>query len=318
MNEPDKVTNVYLRLLICFLLASAGNILSGQQSPAQEIDFTVPEPGPPACVYRIELLSDAGIPLAGKREKEALRMVAERCRLLSPHNTTPRLVRREKQVFLHLYGPLKPHPGENGTTLLQHFLNRRPQTFFLAVHPQQEELMRQAAVISLIARYELEITHWMESPRTTPPPPLPHLPDSGATTGYMLAEQPGTDEKGTIGYAHLIVQAPEAARCEGLLIDNEGIAEVKFTSTGGVGNREKGVRVRLLPEASARLHRLTLPLSHHKGRIALVSEGSVLAVIPVTEPLSRDFILTGGDTRDILLSLLPPLPCQVKVHPVRE
>lgn len=317
MNQKSAI-NVDVRLLICFLLCLAGAIVSGQPSAAQGIDFTVPEPGRPVCVFRLELLSDAGIPLVGKQEKEALRMVAERCRLLSPHSATPRLVRREQQVYLHLYCPLKHHPGENSNTLLQHLLNRRPQTFFLAVHPRQEELMRRAPIINLITRYELEITDWMESPRTTPPPPLPHLPDNGDTTGYMLAEQPGTDEKGIIGYAHHIVQAPEVARSEGLLVGNEGVAEVKITPTLGTGNRENGVQVRLRPEAAARLHRLTLPLSRHKGRIALVSDGSVLAVVSVTEPLSRDFILTGGDTRDILFSLLPPLPCRVNVHPVRE
>lgn len=307
-----------LRLLICFLLCCTGTVVSGQQSAAQGIDFTVPEPRQPDYVWRLELLPAEGGILTPKQEREALRLVAERCRLLAPNRVPPRLVRHEGQVFLHLYSPLKLRPGEDAAVLLQHFLNRRSQTCFLAVHPRQEELLEREDVINLISRYELEMTAWLESPRTTPPPRLPHLPDAGDTAGYMLAEQPGTDEQGNIGYAHLVVRAPAVARSEGLLVSNEAVAEVEIVPVSDVLSPEKGVRIRLLPEAAARLHRLTLPLAREKGQIALVSDGSVLAVAAVTEPLSREFILTGADTQDMLYSLLPPLPCEVRLHPVRE
>lgn len=307
-----------LRLLICLLLCCAGNLVSGQPSAAQGIDFTVPEPRQPNYVWRVELLPAGDGTLTLKQEREALRSVAERCRLLAPNSVVPRLVRHEGQVFLHLYCPLKLRPGEDAAVLLQHFLNRRPQTCFLAVHPRQEELLGSAAVINIISRYELEMTAWMESPRTTPPPRLPHLPDVGDTAGYILAEQPGIDEQGNIGYAYLIVRAPEVARSEGLLVSNEGVAEVEIVPVSEALSPEKGVRIRLQPGATARLHRLTLPLSREAGKIALVSDGSVLAVAAVTEPLSREFILTGADAGDMLFSLLPPLPCEVKLHPVRE
>lgn len=307
-----------LRLLICFLLCCTGTVVSGQQSAAQGIDFTVPEPRRPDYVWRLELLSAEGGSLPPKQEREALRMVAERCRLLARNRVAPRLVRHEGQVFLHLYCPLQLRPGEDAAVLLQHFLNRRPQTCFLAVHPRQEELLEREDVINLISRYELEMTAWMESPRTTPPPRLPHLPDAGDTAGYMLAEQPGTDEQGNIGYAHLIVRAPEVARSEGLLVSNEAVEEVEIVPVSEVLSPEKGVRIRLQPGATARLHRLTLPLAREKGHLALVSDGSVLAVAAVTEPLSREFILTGVDARDMLYSLLPPLPCEVRLHSVRE
>ncbi len=305
-------------MLIFFLLCCTGTVVSGQQSAAQGIDFTVPEPRQPDYVWRLELLPTEGGFLTPKQEREALRLVAERCRLLAPNRVAPRLVRHEGQVFLHLYSPLKLRPGEDAAVLLQHFLNRRPQTCFLAVHPRQEELLEREDVINLISRYELEMTAWMESPRTTPPPRLPHLPDAGDTAGYMLAEQPGTDEQGNIGYAHLIVRAPAVARSEGLLVSNEAVAEVEIVPISDVLSSEKGVRIRLLPEAAARLHRLTLPLAREKGHLALVSDGSVLAVAAVTEPLSREFILTGVDARDMLYSLLPPLPCEVRLHSVRE
>ncbi len=307
-----------LRLLICFLPCCAGTVVSGQQSAAQGIDFTVPEPRQPDYVWRLELLPAEGVFLTPKQEREALRLVAERCRLLAPNRVAPRLVRHEGQVFLHLYCPLKLRPGEDAAVLLQHFLNRRPQTCFLPVHPLQEELLERDDIINLISRYELETTAWMESPRTGPPPRLPHLPDTGDTAGYMLVEQPGADEQGNIDYAYIIVRAPEVARSEGLLVSNEGVAEAEIVPLSNVLSPEKGVRIRLLPEVAARLHRLTLPLAREKGQIALVSDGCVLAVAAVTEPLSREFILTGADTRDMLFSLLPPLPCEVRLHPVRE
>lgn len=307
-----------LRALICFLLCCSGNVVSGQQPVAQGIDFTVPEPRQPNDVWRVELLPAGGSHLTPKQEQDALRLVAERCRLLAPNSAAPRLVRHEGQVFLHLYCPLKLRPEENAAVILQHFLNRRSQTCFLAVHPRQEKLLESAAVIKLISRYELEMTAWMESPRTTPPPRLPYLPDTGDTAGYMLAEYPGVDEQGNICYAYLIVRAPEVARNEGLLVGNEGVDEVEIVSAGEVRGMGEGVRIRLLPEDTARMHRLTLPLDRAQGQIALVSDGSVLAVAAVTEPLSREFILTGADTQDMLFSLLPPLPCEVRLHPVRE
>lgn len=307
-----------LRLLICFLLCCTGTVVSGQQSAAQGIDFTVPEPRQPDYVWRLELLPTEGGFLTPKQEREALRLVAERCCLLAPNRVAPRLVRNEGQVFLHLYSPLKLRPGEDAAVLLQHFLNRRSQTCFLAVHPRQEELLEREDVINLISRYELEMTAWMESPRTTPPPRLPHLPDTGDTAGYMLAEYPGMDEQGNICYAYLIVRAPEVARNEGLLVGNGGVDEVEIVPVGEVRGMGEGVRIRLLPEDTARLHRLTLPLARAQGQIALVSDGSVLAVAAVTEPLSREFILTGADTQDMLFSLLPPLPCEVRLHSVRE
>ena len=307
-----------LRAFICFLLCCAGNVVAGQQPVARGIDFTVPEPRKPDYVWKVELLPAAGTALTPKQEREALRSLADRCRLLAPNCAAPRLVRQEGQVFLHLYCPLKLRPGEDAAVLLQHFLNRRSQTCFLAVHPRQDELLESAAVINLISRYELEMTAWMESPRTTPPPRLPHLPDTGDAAGYMLAEQPGADEQGNIGYAYLIVRAPEVARNEGLLVGNEGVDEVEIVSAGEVRGMGEGVRIRLLPEATARLHRLTLPLAREKGQIALVADGCVLAVAAVAEPLSREFILTGVDARDMLFSLLPPLPCEVRLHPVRE
>lgn len=301
------------RLLIFFFLPVFIGVVTGQ-----DIDFTVPEPRLPEHVMRVELLPSEGLTLNPKKEKEVFRMVAERCRRLALHDMPPRLVRREGQVFLHLYGSQKLRSGEDMATRLQHFLNRRPRTCFLAVHPRQQELLESAAVINIISRYELEMTAWMESPRTTPPPRLPHLPDAGDTAGYMLAEQPGTDEQGNIGYAYLIVRAPEVARSEGLLVDNEGVAEVEIVPARAGRSPEKGVRICLQAGATARLHKLTLPLAREKGQIALVSDGTVLAVATVTEPLSREFILSAADAPDMLYSLLPPLPCEVKLHPVRE
>lgn len=302
-----------VRLLIFFFLPVFIGVVTGQN-----IDFTVPEPRQPEHVMRVELLPSEGLILTPKQEQDVFRMVAERCRLLAPHDMPPRLVRREGQVFLQLYGPQKLRAGKDMATRLQHFLNRRPRTCFLAVHPRQQDLLAQSAVINTISRYELEMTAWMESPRTSPPPRLPHLPDSGETAGYMLAEQPGTDEQGNIGYAYLIVRAPEVARSEGLLVDNEGVAEVEIVPAGAGRSPEKGVRIRLQAGATARLHKLTLPLAREKGQIALVSDGTVLAVATVTEPLSREFILSAADAPDMLYSLLPPLPCEVKLHPVRE
>ncbi len=282
---------------------------------AEQIDFTVPEPQAAGCVLGVELVPSAGEQFTAEQEQEMLRGVAERVRLLLPGDAEPRLVRKGEQVFLHLYGEFAPESAAKTAARLQHSLNRRVQTCLLAVHPQQEKLFQRAEIVSLIARYELDINVWLESARHTPPPRLPHLPDTGDTAGYMLAEQAGVDDRGIIGYNYYIVRAPETARSEGLLLTNEDVETVSI-SAPHLTQKQDSVRIRLNAEAAPRLHRLTLTPARNKGKIALVSDGSVLAAPTIPTPLSREFILTASDGRDMVYALLPPLPGEVRLRAI--
>lgn len=293
--------------------------------PPAAVNFTVPEPLSPTCIMRVELVGRDGAALSPEQEKNALRTLAERCRLIAPYSAAPRLVRREDGVYLHLYCPLQLRPGEKASTLLQFRLNRSPRTFFLPVHPRNEQLLQRADVISIVSRYELEITTWMESNRSTPPPLLPHLPDSGDTKGYKLVEQAATDDRGTPFYNYLIVRAPEVLRAENLLISNEDVAHaeicIKSISVNDEATERETVSVRLQDAAAARLHKLTLPLAAESGRIAVVSDDSALAAPRILAPLSGELILAEVDSVDLIFSLLPPMPCEVRleeVQPLRE
>ncbi|MBQ3240896.1 MAG: hypothetical protein IJB00_06910 [Akkermansia sp.] len=299
-------------LLLCFSAAAVtypGSVASGA-----EIDFMVPEPQPPVHVLQLRSEPPAGKQWTELQQREFLRCVAERVRLLLPGEPAPRLVRKEHEVFLHLYGKSRPRQADAVATLLQHSLNRRVQTYFLPVHPHQQELLQRPVIRTLIARYESDITAWMEGDRSSPPPRLPQLPDSGDTAGYMLAEQPGVMEGGIIAYGYLIVRAPEIIRSEGLLVSNEDVEEAEIAA-GSVMQQQQGVRICLNPTAAPRLHKLTLPLARRGGQIALVSDGAVLAVATVPAPLSREFILTAVDAHDMVFALLPPLPANVKLAP---
>lgn len=282
---------------------------------AEQIDFTVPEPQAAGCVLGVELVPPAGEQFTPEQEQEMLRGVAERVRLLLPGDAEPRLVRKGEQVFLHLYGELAPESAEKTAARLQHSLNRRVQTCLLAVHPQQEKLFQRAEIVSLITGYELDINVWLESTRHTPPPRLPHLPDTGDTAGYMLAEQAGVDDRGIIGYIYYIVRAPETARSEGLLLTNEDVEAVSI-SAPNLTQKQDSVRIRFKPEAAPRLHRLTLSAARCKGKMALVSDGSVLAAPSIPAPLSREFILTAANGRDMAYALLPPLLGEVRLRAI--
>ena len=310
-----------MRMLQVLMFCAAVTCCSERLFAAPGIDFTVPEPQQPACVLRVTLQPEPGAGLNPQQERQVLRSVAERVRLLVPGVVKPRLVRREGEVLLHLYGDVAAEQSQAVAERLQHALNRRAQTSFLAVHPRREELLQQAEVISLVNRYEMEMMLWQEGDRRQPPPRLPHLPDSGDSAGYMLAEQVGKDDRGAVGYSYVVVRAPEVARSEGLLVTNEDVedaelllapAEVKAEITP-----QDSVSIRLRPEASARLHRLTLPLARSGGQIALVSDGAVLAIATVPAPLSREFILTSANGQDMVFALLPPLPCRVKTEPIQ-
>lgn len=307
-----------LKGLICGAVAACS---IGAVTAAPGIDFTVPEPQQPACVLRVTLQPEPGAALSPQREQAVLRSVAERVRLLVPGAAVPRLVRRNGEVLLHLFGDIPNELLPEVAKRLQCALNRRVQTYFAAVHPRQEALMQRAEVVSLINRYELDVMVWPESDRRQPPPRLPYLPDEGDTAGYILAEQVGMDDRGMPAYGYLIVRAPEVARSEGLLVSNEDVEKVAQEPRGTAVNPEiapqDSVSIRLSPEASARLHRLTLPLARSGGQIALVSDGTVLAVATVPAPLSREFILTSTNGRDMVFALLPPLPCKVKTELVQ-
>lgn len=282
---------------------------------AEQIDFTVPEPESPACVLGVELVPPEGEQFTPEQERNLLRGLAERVRLLRPGSAEPRFVRKGEQVFLHLYGELAPESAEKTAARLQHSLNRRVQTCLLAVHPQQEKLFQRVEMVSLITRYELDINVWLESARHTAPPRLPHLPDTGDTAGYMLAEQAGVDERGIIGYNYFIVRAPEAARCEGVLLTNEDVESVSIPAAD-ITQKQDCVRICLKPEAAPRLHRLTLSAARSGGKIALVSDGSVLAAPTIPAPLSREFILTAANGRDMAYALLPPLHGEVRLRAI--
>lgn len=302
-----------LRAFLSFTCAAAV-LISAPAAGGAGIDFTVPEPQQPVCVLRVRPEPPAGVRWTEPQQREFLRRVAERVRLLLPGEPAPRLVRNAGAVYLHLYGKKLPQRADAAAALLQHSLNRRVQTFFLPVHPRQQELMQRPEIRALTARYESDITAWLESDRRTAPPRLPQLPDSGDTAGYMLAEQPGEIERGVIGYSYLIVRAPEIVRSEGLLVTNEDVETAAVTG-GGVGQLQESVRICLLPETAPRLHKLTLPLARRGGELALVSDGAVLAVAAVPAPLSREFILTAVDGQDMVYALLPPLPGKVKLEP---
>lgn len=299
--------------LICISAVSVFS--SGLLTAAQRIDFTVPEPEAPGCVLRVQVMPPVNRQWVPEQEREFLRCVAHRLRLLLRGESEPRLVRQDEQVFLHLYGKYLPQQAQSMAQRLNLSLNRRAQTYFLAVHPNQQELLQRPDILSLISRYELDMSVWLEGDRNSPPPRLPHLPDMSDTAGYMLAEQAGFDASGAIGYTYFIVQSPELARHEGILLTNEDVEQVEINGTEITQSRGS-ISIRLKPEAAPRMHRLTLPLARGGRQLALVSDGSVLAAAAITEPLTRQFILTASHERDMAYALLPPLPGEVRLTPV--
>lgn len=287
----------------------------GAMAAPGTIDFTVPEPAAAAHIMRVELQPPHGSRLSPDIEQAAHRGILERCRLLRPEqDVLPRLTRRAGAVYLQLYTPLSAPAGSRIDDHLQLCLNYTPRTAFLRVHPQSEQLLRRGDIHDIIARYEQEMTTWMESPRTTPPPAPAPLPHSGETAGYMLVEYPRLTEDGTHCYDYLIVRQPEAARAEGQLVTNHDISECRTVAPPASGTpRHPGLEIRLHRQAAERFTALTRSIAADKGHLVVVADGSVLCYLAIPVELGSRFRLYDSSLPTLHAALLPPLPCRVRL-----
>lgn len=295
-----------LRLRTIACLATAAVSLSS--APAGSIDFTVPEPQPAVHIMRVELLPGG----APAEPEQVHRRLLERCRLLLPESDIPpRLRRRGGKIFLHIYTPLSAPSPHRVDQRLQTCLNHSPSTAFLRIHPDSARLLKRRDIRAAIARYEQSMTTWLESPRTTPPPPLPLLPHTGPTAGYMLAEHPTPSAAGNTDYEYLIVCRPEVARADGLLVTNHDILSCRRVAADTTA--PPALELQLNKEAAARFASLTRSIAADKGKLAIVSGATVLCQLNIPLPLGDRFRLYDSHPRALQLALLPPLPCRVQL-----
>lgn len=290
--------------------------LSGDVSAAPgTIDFTVPEPARASHTMQVELQPPHGTRLSPDMEQTAHRGILERCRLLlPPQEVLPRLTRRDGTVYLQLYTPLSVPPGSRADNRLQLCLNYVPRTAFLRVHPQSDRILKRRDIRDIIARYEQEMTTWMESSRTAPPPTPAPLPHTGETAGYMLAEQPLLTEDGECCYEYHIVRQPEVARTEGQLVTNHDIRECRVVEQQADGTHHRpALEIHLNRQAADRFSALTRSIAADKGYLAVVSDGSVLCHLAIPVELSSRFRLYDTALPTLHPALLPPLPCRIRL-----
>lgn len=197
---------------------------------------------------------------------------------------------------------------------LEQLLNTRMSLQLLRVHPHSERLLRHNRVRDAIDAYERAMSLYETGlDDRTAEPQLPPLPERLQLPDYMLAEQPVISSHDAAGhYEYLVLQRPEVAAGEELLVDEQLVERVEILPNG--------VNISFTPTGAERLYALTSSLRPGQDRLALVLDGCVVSAPVVHAPLRQSVFISGlnESERELLSSgFAIPLPVQVRIAKLR-
>ena len=178
----------------------------------------VQESALPACELVLE--PRCGGELTGPEEERMMAAIQYRCELVGLREV--RVQRQGRNFLLQVHSGHIPTMEEYAGTLdaLEFILNERTAMQLLRVHPDSDLLVRDGEVQQLLAEYETAVVAHEEYPeRYEAAPQIPALPARLGLPDYMLAEYcAASPEDGSGRYGSMVVQRPEAAAAEELLV----------------------------------------------------------------------------------------------------
>ena len=197
---------------------------------------------------------------------------------------------------------------------LEQLLNAQMSLQLLRVHPHSDRLLRHARVRDAVDAYERAMALYESGlDSKAEEPELPALPERLNLPDYMLAEQPVISEADASGhYEYLVLQRPEAAAEDEVLIDEKLVEKVDVLPNG--------VSITFTVEGADRLHSLTGGMKLGQDRLALVLDGCVVSAPIVHAPLRKSVFVTGlsESERELLSSGFGiPLPVPVRIVELR-
>lgn len=197
---------------------------------------------------------------------------------------------------------------------LEQLLNTRMSLQLLRVHPHSDRLLRHARVRDAIDAYEKAMAAYeMGQSSSTVAPGLPPLPERLQLPDYMLAEQPVMSASDASGhYEYLVLQRPEAAAAEELLVDENQVEKVEVVADS--------VSITFTATGAERIFTLTNNMKLGQDRLALVLDGSVVSAPVVHAPLRREVRVSGlseGERELISSGFGIPLPAPLRIVELR-
>lgn len=250
--------------------------------------------------------------LTGREEVRMIAAIRYRCELVGLREVQ---VRREGRHFLvQVSSGLIPTMEEYTETLdeLESVLNERTSMQLLRVHPDSELLMRDGEVQELLAEYETAVVAHEEHPELNDAAPqVPPLPARLGLPGYMLAEhRVVSPEDGSGYYEYMVVQRPEAAAADEMLVTE---LEVDCAAMDVLRGH---IDVELTARGGETLTRLTRSMRLGKDRLAILLNGAIVCAPVVHAELGCTFFISGiedGVSERVVFGLAMPLPVSVKI-----
>ncbi len=261
----------------------------------------------------VELVPQRQQELTAREEECLMAAVQYRCGLVGLRGVQ---VRRCGQHYcVRVEGGVMKSVAEYTEVLddLEMVLNERTSLQLLRVHPRSEVLVDDGEVQELLVAYETAMVAYEEGIHPgASAPPMPELPHRLRAEGYGLVEyHVVSPEDGSSRYEYMVVQRPEAAAEEDLLV-----TELEVESAQADVAREGVVDVQLTQRGADILGRLTGGMEPGHDRLAILLNGRLVCAPVVHAQLGASFIISGLEPQvidSVIDGLARPLPVPVKV-----
>lgn len=290
-------------------------LLSILTTVAPLIGISAPAPEPSAVVLPArELVLEPCVDreLDAREEERMLAAIQYRCEWVGLRGVR---VRREGCQFIaRVESGLIKSMEEYTDTLdeLESILNERTGMQLLRVHPDSDTLVMDGEVQEMLVAYETAVVAHEESGGDgSALPELPKLPPHLRVPDYMLAEQTvASSEDGNVRYEYLVVQRPEVAAEEEMLVTEQDVDRASLDPV------RPGIDFTLTQRGADTLTRLTRSMKLGQHRLAILLDGVVVSAPVVHAELGAQFFITGlsaEQCQSVADGLVMPLPVKVRI-----
>ena len=290
-------------------------LLSILTTVAPLIGISAPGPEPAAAVLPVrELVLEPCVDreLDAREEERMMAAIQYRCEWVGLRGVR---VRREgRQFVVRVESGLIKSMEEYTDTLdeLESILNERTSMQLLRVHPDSDTLVMDGEVQEMLVEYETAVVAYEESgSEGAQPPVLPKLPHHLRVPDYMLVEHSVISaEDGSVRFEYLVVQRPEVAAEEEVLVTEQDVDRASLDSL------RPGVDFILTPRGAETITRLTRSMKQGQERLAILLNGVVVSTPVVHTELGAQFFISGlsaEQCQSVADGLVMPLPVKVRV-----
>ncbi|MBO5683758.1 MAG: hypothetical protein J6R92_02305 [Akkermansia sp.] len=290
-------------------------LLSILTTVAPLIGISAPVPEPSAVVLPArELVLEPCVDreLDAREEERMLAAIQYRCEWVGLRGV--RVRRDGRQFVVRVEGGLIKSMEEYTDTLdeLESILNERTGMQLLRVHPDSDTLVMDGEVQEMLVAYETAVVAHEESGGDgSALPELPKLPPHLRVPDYMLAEQTvASSEDGHVRYEYLVVQRPEVAAEEEMLVTEQDVDRASLDPL------RPGIDFTLTQRGADTLTRLTRSMKLGQERLAILLDGVVVSAPVVHAELGAQFFITGlsaEQCQSVADGLVMPLPVKVRI-----